>query len=136
MNSSSDPRGARPLAPPRRCILVVEDELLIRVLLCEELREAGYDVIEAFNADEALAVLQSPVCVDMIVSDVRMPGSMDGMALLRVVKQTLPAIPVIITSAHLPPMLATVDGAALFIAKPYRVETVLKAVEDELGKNP
>lgn len=134
MNSSSDPRGARPLAPPRKCILVVEDELLIGMMLSDELRDAGYDVIEAFNADEALALLRSPVPVHLIVSDVRMPGSMDGIGLLRVVKQTLPTIPVIITSAHLQPALDAIDGASLFIAKPYKVELVVKAVEDELAK--
>lgn len=61
---------------------MVEDEFLIRVWASDELRDAGYDVIEAFNADEALTVLKSHVRVDLIISDVRMPGSFDGMGLL------------------------------------------------------
>jgi CheY-like chemotaxis protein len=122
------------MAPARRCILVVEDELLVRMMLSDELRDAGYDVLEAYNADEALVILQSVARVDLIVSDVRMPGSMDGLGLLKEVKETFPAIPVIITSAHLHPGFATKDGAAVFFAKPYKLETVIKAVGDELAK--
>jgi CheY-like chemotaxis protein len=111
----------------------VEDELLIRMMLADELREAGYDVTEAFNADEALVILRSPAPVDMILSDVRMPGSMDGIGLLRVVRSAYPKIPVIITSAHLQPALATIDGATRFIPKPYKLELIVKAVRDELA---
>lgn len=121
------------MAPARKCILVVEDELLIRMMLADELREAGYDVTEAFNADEALVILRSPAPVDMILSDVRMPGSMDGIGLLRVVRSAYPKIPVIITSAHLQPALATIDGATRFIPKPYKLELIVKAVRDELA---
>ena len=121
------------MAPARKSILVVEDELLIRMMLADELREAGYDVTEAFNADEALVILRSPAPVDMILSDVRMPGSMDGIGLLRVVRSAYPKIPVIITSAHLQPALATIDGATRFISKPYKLELVVKAVEEELA---
>ena len=121
------------MAPARKCILVVEDELLIRMMLSDELREAGYDVIEAFNADEALVVLRSSAIVDMILSDVRMPGSMDGIGLLRVVKGAYPKIPVIITSAHLQPALAKIDGATRFIPKPYKLELVIEAVHEELA---
>ena len=121
------------MAPARKCILVVEDELLIRMMLADELREAGYNVTEAFNADEALVILRSPAPVDMILSDVRMPGSMDGIGLLRVVRSAYPKIPVIITSAHLQPALATVDGATRFISKPYKLELIVKAVQEELA---
>ena len=121
------------MAPARKCILIVEDELLIRMMLADELREAGYNVTEAFNADEALVILRSPAPVDMILSDVRMPGSMDGIGLLRVVRSAYPKIPVIITSAHLQPALATVDGATRFISKPYKLELIVKAVQEELA---
>ena len=100
------------MAPARRCVLVVEDELLVRMMLSDELRDAGYDVLEAYNADEALEVLHSTARVDLIASDVRMPGSMDGLGLLKEIKRSFPAIPVIITSAHLHPGLAATDGAA------------------------
>lgn len=103
-----------PFAAARKCVLVVEDELLIRMFLSDELRDAGFHVIEAFNADEALVVLRS-VVPDIIVSDVRMPGSLDGIGLLAAVRETFPTLPVIITSAHLQPALAVSDGAVLFM---------------------
>ena len=65
-------------AGPSATILVVEDEILIRMDLADYLRECGYHVIEASNADEAMAVLQSGREVGVALADVQMPGSMDG----------------------------------------------------------
>lgn len=117
----------------RTCILVVEDELLIRFMLSDGLRDHGYHVIEACNADEALIVLETAV-PDLIISDVRMPGSLDGMELLAVVRSTLPKLPVIITSAHLQSNLARADGATQFIGKPYSMDLVIEAVRVELAE--
>lgn len=119
----------------RTRVLVVEDEILIRIMLSDQLRDAGYQVIEASTADEALALLE--IChPDLIVSDVRMPGSIDGMGLLAVVRKTLPMLPVIITSAHLQSTVAMAEGATHFIAKPYLMESVVQAVKAELAKAP
>lgn len=134
MVSRSDPPLDASFAATRRCILVVEDEVLIRLMVSDELRDAGYDVIEAYNADEALAVLQSDAHIDLIFSDVRMPGSLDGLDLLAVVKTTFPTLPVILTSGHLQPGIAKTQGATQFLAKPFRLQVVVDAVEKELGK--
>jgi DNA-binding NtrC family response regulator len=112
---------------------VVEDELLIRTMVSDELRDAGYDVVEAFNADEALLLLKSPLRVDLIISDVRMPGSLDGMGLLAAVRETQPKLPVIITSGHQDPGAAIAEGATYFLAKPYSIWTIMNAVHRELG---
>ncbi len=117
----------------RTRILVVEDELLIRMMLSDGLRDEGYHVIEACDADEALIVLRA-AAPDLIISDVRMPGSIDGMGLLAVVRETLPTLPVIITSAHLEARLAVADGATQFLAKPYLVVSVIEAIEAELAR--
>lgn len=135
MEPSSAPHGDAPFTR-RACILFVEDELLIRMMASDELRNAGYDVIEALNADEAVAVLRSLPRVDMIVTDVRMPGSMDGIGLLRYVKDMFPKIPVILTSGHLQPTRARMEGAAQFIPKPYDLESFVKAVEAALAEKP
>ena len=111
----------------RPCILVVEDELLIRLMLSDSLRDEGYHVIEACNADEALTLLEAAV-PDLIVSDVRMPGSLDGLGLLAVVRENNPVLPVVITSAHLPSNRALVEGATQFIRKPYSMGLVMEAV--------
>lgn len=117
----------------RTCILVVEDELLIRLMLSEGLREKGYHVIEAYNADEALVILETAI-PDLIISDVRMPGSLDGMGLLALVRETLPKLPVIITSGHLQSNVAFADGITQFIGKPYSMDVVIEAVRVELAE--
>lgn len=131
--------SARPTATLGRHgtqILVVEDEMLIRFVVSDDLREAGYGVIEAFNGDEALAILRSDIPIDLIISDVRMPGSLDGMGLLAIVRAEFPNVPVIITSGHLDGSVAVAGGAACFIAKPYSSALIQNAVRNELrGSN-
>ena len=121
--------------PKRKCILVVEDEFLIRCMLSEELRDADYQVIEACDATEALSILKT-VQPDLIISDVRMPGPLDGMDLLALVRETMPTLPVIIISGHLHPSQALTEGATQFVAKPYLLEAVVEGVRKALGKKP
>jgi CheY-like chemotaxis protein len=111
---------------------VVEDEILIRLMMSEGLRDEGYHVIEAFNADEALVILETAI-PDILVTDVRMPGSLDGLGLLRVVRAKLSDLPVIITSGHLDPGQAAVEGATQFVPKPYTVETLVREIRIVLG---
>lgn len=115
------------------CILVVEDEFLIRMILADELRDAGYQVIEASDADEALELLRG-VSPDVIISDVRMPGSIDGLGLLAAVRQRFPRLPVIIMSAHAQPEMALTAGASQFVAKPFSMGTIVETVRCELDK--
>lgn len=109
---------------PLRVILIVEDEVLIRMLLSEALRQEGYVVIEAANADEAFLVLHAAPNPDVLVTDVRMPGTVDGFALAAFVRQTRPELKVIITSGHAGP-----DGARgladAFLPKPYELGAIL-----------
>ncbi|PZN97216.1 MAG: response regulator [Alphaproteobacteria bacterium] len=115
-------------------ILVVEDELLVRLMISEALRDEGYSVIEAYNADEALSILDAGKAFDLIISDVRMPGSMDGLGLLDRVRQQSPALPVILTSGHLEPEVALARGATRFVGKPYDLATMLASIVDGLAK--
>jgi DNA-binding response OmpR family regulator len=79
-------------------ILIVEDEVLIRFDVADYLRTCGYRVLEAGNASEAMAILQSGHRIDLVFSDVQLPGSMDGFALARWVRSHRPDIKVILTS--------------------------------------
>ena len=72
-------------------ILVVEDEVLIRLHVAEELREAGFPVLEAADAGEALAILGHVDGVELIATDLRMPGELDGLALARQVRVRIPS---------------------------------------------
>lgn len=115
-------------------ILVVEDELLVRLMVSDFLREAGFSVIEAINADEAVEILLSGVSIDLMFSDVRMPGSMSGLELLRYSQERFPALPVIITSGHLLPRDALAKGAVQFLEKPYSFDDAIALVQMQLAK--
>ena len=117
----------------RKCILIVEDELLIRFMLSDGLRDQGFHVIEACNADEALTIVETAI-PDLLISDVRMPGALNGLDLLRAVKKTNPTLPVIITSGHVDPAMAIRDGATHVVRKPYSMEAVVEAVRRALGE--
>ena len=119
--------------PDRSHILVVEDELIIRMLISDALRDEGFAVIEAVSADEAVDILIAGMAIDLVFSDVRMPGSIDGLGLLRFVNQRFPELPVVLTSAHLDPSLALAGGAKHFLSKPYKLATVLTMVTTELA---
>lgn len=112
-------------------VLMVEDEVLIRMVISQYLRECGYRVIEAANADEALIVLQEPeLRVEVVLSDVEMPGSMDGFGLSRWVRQNRQGLEVILVSG---PQRAADAAADLcesgpMLSKPYEPEIVVDRI--------
>lgn len=84
-----------------QCILVVEDEVLIRFVIADYLRECGYHVMEAADAAEAVALLQVEAApIDLVFSDVQMPGDMDGFGLAHWVRANRPGLPIILTSGN------------------------------------
>lgn len=117
-------------ASPR--VLVVEDEFLIRMLVADHLRDAGFTVVEAFNGDEAISILTAGAPIDLVFTDVRMPGSTDGMDLLTFIKRTRPELPVLMTSGHLEPELAYAGGAERFLSKPCDPDFVVAAIQQVL----
>jgi CheY-like chemotaxis protein len=80
-------------------ILVVEDEILIRLSMADDLRNAGFLVIEASNAEEALSVLTATPGISLVVTDIRMPGRLDGLQLAHWIRRYAPSIKVAIASA-------------------------------------
>ncbi len=110
------------------CVLIVEDEALIRFTTAELLRLEGFSVIEAATGDEALAILAAGKQVDVIFSDVNVPGNLNGLDLAGWVAKRVPGIPVILTSA-------TGHATDLsIILKPYRDADVVAALRDVLHK--
>jgi CheY-like chemotaxis protein len=118
-------------------VLVVEDEVLVRLVIAEYLRECGYRVHEAADAGEAVAILTSPVAsIDVVFSDVVMPGDMDGFALARWVRTNRPDIKVILASsiersAEVAGMLCE---AGPLVAKPYEPKHVIDRIRQLLTK--
>jgi CheY-like chemotaxis protein len=112
--------------PARPIVLIVEDETLIRMLAAEAFLEAGFEVLEAEHAAEALAVHGEAAEVHVLFTDVNMPGELNGIDLAERLKAAEPGLHVIITSAL--PMLRPVDHLpATFVIKPYDPEHVSQA---------
>jgi DNA-binding NtrC family response regulator len=115
-------------------LLVVEDEALLRMIAADTLEENGFDVVEAANADAALKVLETRDDVRLLFTDVRMPGSCDGMDLARHVHARWPNILLVITSGHLRPAEEEIPDHGHFIGKPYRENDLLGEVKDMISK--
>lgn len=105
------------LGPEARPVLVVEDDPLLRFMLCDLLRAEGLVVVEAANAEEALGVIAAGLDVEVVFTDVQMPGPFDGLELSRRLQASHPDIAVIVTSGHLDGSLVAVGIP--FLPKPY-----------------
>jgi CheY-like chemotaxis protein len=87
-------------SPAQETVLVVEDEVFIRMVISDYLRSCGYKVIEAANADEALIVLQHlDLTVDVVFTDIEMPGTMDGFALANWIRANRPGLDVFLAGS-------------------------------------
>lgn len=115
-------------------ILVVEDDIFIRLDIADYLRECGYRVIEAGSAPEAIEVLQSSLPIDLVFSDIQMPGDVDGFGLARWVRQHQPGLKVILTSGY---VKAAEKAGELCddgpIPKPYDHQLVVERIRQNLG---
>jgi len=99
-HGARDDSRSRREASDCRIVLLVEDEVLVRMMIADELRDAGFTVIETANPDQALDVLTHAFDVKLVLSDVQMPGAMDGLALARLVRAAYPAIKIVLTSGR------------------------------------
>jgi CheY-like chemotaxis protein len=109
-------------------VLLVEDEPLIRLVASDTLAEAGFRTLEACDADEALTLLEAKPDAVAIVTDVKMPGSLDGFALAHLVASRWPETGIVIVSGHAIPGEGDMPAGALFLVKPYQPSALIKAV--------
>jgi two-component system, response regulator PdtaR len=117
-------------SPPT--VLIVEDDPILRFSLATEIGKAGFRVREAASADAAETALETGVPIDVVVTDVEMPGSRDGVALARNVRAVHPHMKVIIASGVAPP--AEIVGVAdAFFGKPYDTDRVIFRIRALLG---
>jgi len=105
-------------------VLVVEDEPLLRLLTVESLTSSGFSVLEAGNADAALAMIEEHPEITVLFSDIDMPGSMDGIALARVVRDRWPPIRLLLTSGHTAPARGELPPDARFFGKPTKFDEI------------
>ncbi|HEY2007631.1 MAG TPA: response regulator [Rhizomicrobium sp.] len=109
-------------------VLLVEDEGIIRMASAAILEDAGYDVLEAVDAEEALATLNDHPEVDVVVTDVQMPGKLDGLQLIEVIAHDYPQVQTLVTSGRASLREARESGAVKFLAKPYTAAGIQSAV--------
>ena len=109
-------------------VLIVEDDELVREMAVESLMDAGFEVVEAATAEEALARCEEHVA-DILFTDIRLPGSLDGWDVAEQCRETNPRLPVIYATgfSHVRPR--PVPGSVWF-QKPYRTEQVVNAIRD------
>jgi CheY-like chemotaxis protein len=100
-------------------ILIVEDELLLRLDTAGALEDAGFQVVEAANADEAIRILEARSDIRVVFTDVHMPGSMDGLKLAHAVRNRWPPVKIIVTSGHERVAEEDLPAGGRFFAKPY-----------------
>ena len=115
-------------------VLVVEDEVLTRMMIAETLREAGLVVVEAGNADEAMAYIKGGAAVDLVFADIEMPGAMDGAVLARRLRAEFPGIKVMLTSGG--SRTPETTSIAPFVSKPYDLGAVVAQISRALTEPP
>ena len=110
-------------------VLIVEDEPLVRLCAVQTIEAAGYEVIEAANADEAIAILESRRDIRVIFTDIHMPGSMDGLKLAHAVRHRWPPIKIIVTSGRDQIEPRDLPDGGRFFAKPYDPAEIKDALQ-------
>jgi DNA-binding NtrC family response regulator len=100
-------------------VLIVEDEPLVRLGAVRAIEDAGFEVIEAANADEAILILENRGDIRVVFTDIHMPGSIDGLKLAHAVRNRWPPIKIIVTSGHGPVSEQDLPEGGRFFAKPY-----------------
>jgi CheY-like chemotaxis protein len=121
-----------PPAVPK--VLVVEDEMMLRMRAVEIVEDAGFIPVEAVNADEAFAILESRSDIELLFTDIQMPGSMDGLKLAHAVHERWPAIKIILVSGKPMPTDAEKPASSRFFGKPLEMERMIGEMQDMIGR--
>ncbi|TPJ66007.1 response regulator [Mesorhizobium sp. B2-7-1] len=118
---------------PIRRVLVVDDEPLIRMLVVDTLEELGLAAMEAGNAVEATTVLDSDQPVDLLVTDLNLPGGVNGHQLVHLARRTRKDLKVLLITGYAPAAEDVVDDRTFVVAKPFLTETLAAHVRHLLG---
>ena len=108
--------------------------MLIRMDAVDMLRRAGFDVIEAVNADEAIAILEGGSTVDVVFTDIQMPGSMDGLKLAAAVRKRWPPIKIVATSGLIKVEEDDFPAGSPFLPKPYSPSQIVVTLRELTGQ--
>ena len=114
-------------------VLVVEDEMLLRMRAVDIVEDAGYTSVEAVDADEAVAILESRSDIALLFTDIQMPGSMDGLGLARSVHDRWPPIKIILVSGQVKPTSLDIPPDSRFFGKPLEDEAMIAQLQSMIG---
>ena len=114
----------------RPVVLIVEDELLLRMNALDVIEAAGFEVVEAANADEAIEILETRRDIGVVFTDIQMPGSMDGLKLVRAVRGRWPPIKIVATSGHIGVAQTDLPEGGRFLPKPYSPGQVMDVLRE------
>jgi CheY-like chemotaxis protein len=114
-------------------VLVVEDEMLLRMRALDMVEDAGYTSIEAVDADEAFAILKSRSDIALLFTDIQMPGSMDGLQLAHIVHERWPPIKIILVSGQLKLSSAQIPHDSRFFGKPLVSGQIIAEMQNMIG---
>lgn len=117
-------------------VLLVEDELLVRMLGVDVLEEAGFEVIEAKDSTIALEILRSRSDIRALVTDVEMPGDPDGYGLAHYSHENWPEIGIVVISGGKTPVTGDMPEGAAFFSKPYEHDALVRQVRVAAGVRP
>jgi two-component sensor histidine kinase/CheY-like chemotaxis protein len=114
-------------------VLIVEDEMMLRMRAVDIVEDAGFCPVEAVNADEALSILESRSDISLLFTDIQMPGSMDGLKLAHAVHDRWPSIKIILVSGQVSPSAAEKPADSRFFGKPLSVDKMISELQAMVG---
>src|SRR6476620_7591551 len=120
-----------PVAPTT--VLVVEDEMLLRMRAVDMVEDAGYISVEAVDAEAALAILESSLGIGLLFTDIQMPGKMDGLQLAYAVHERWPAIKIMLVSGQLKLSEREIPPHSRFFGKPLNADEIIAEMQNMIG---
>ena len=122
------------IVDPKSNVLVVEDEMVLRMRAVDIVEDAGFAAVQAVNADQAIAILEARSDISLLFTDIQMPGSMDGLKLAHAVHDRWPAIKIILVSGQVNPTDAEKPTDSRFFGKPLAVEEMIVHLQAMIGE--
>lgn len=120
-------------AATKPIVLVVEDETLIRMNAVGMIEDAGFQALEAANADEAITLLETRLDICVVFTDIDMPGSMNGIKLAQAVRGRWPPIKIIATSGHFKLKAGDLPPDGRFLPKPYNSRQIVETIREVMA---
>src|SRR6202051_4522985 len=119
-------------APPA-VVLVVEDEMLLRMRAVDMVEDAGFTSVEAVDADEAVAILEARSDIALLFTDIQMPGSMDGLKLAHAVRERWPPVKILVVSGKVRLQPSELPSNSCFVGKPYQTAAMVAELRSLVG---